>query len=73
MQSVQTTHYPTEKSAFTFAIHAKQHAKMSSDHFHKTVKKNTTQNKKITSLFNTSMKRTTMQESISSPTSILEK
>lgn len=27
MQPAQTTHYLTEKSAFTFAIHAKQHAK----------------------------------------------
>lgn len=36
-----------EKSAFSFAIHAKQHAKKSSNHFHKRVKKNTTQKKKL--------------------------
>lgn len=61
MQPAQTTHYLTEKSAFTFAIHAKQHAKKSSDHFHKRVKKNTTQKKKIRSLFNESTKWITMQ------------
>lgn len=47
MQPAQTTHYLTEKSAFTFAIHAKWDAKKSSDHFHKRAKKNTTQKKKI--------------------------
>lgn len=52
MQQAQTMHYLAEKSAFSFAIHAKQHAKKSSDHFHKRVKKKMAQKKKITSLFN---------------------
>lgn len=72
MQPAQTTCYLTEKSAFTFAIHAKQHATMSSNNFHKRVKKNTTKKKKNYMLINASTKWITMQGSISFPTSILE-